>query len=698
MNEEKEEAESGSSVNVRRTTRADRSRSPAMSVTWSNRPLPHLNVTKTRDLHHVVDFDQPLGTENNDPSMQSEAVVVVKMVKKAMDKIKMHDSARDALNVRGERNEKESKIHQDGDDVESQWRLHGSPTLPEAMSAAEHKWIWSRRLHLLGSSTSKRSIERSALPKVGLSFSGGGVRSAAFQTGVLKAMSHFKNECVGGHIGSKRPWLYFVDYLSTVSGGGYAGASFMTHVLAEETFQRENEGNVTSADVGKTPMERLASTQRTPRIKMSDQKRLLGALDFESAAKIPLTPPSHSTKAFLKRSSVHVIGSTREGKEDLRSEETHFAEETEKMSRAFSMAESHRDRATNSSAPPRVNLSRCVDSMYKNMHDNCDFLFRTSWTDFTSDMLRGSLCCRSAPKYAIWPRIFDLPMLTLLLPVLMCLNAVRTVLQLVLFAIWMEYFAGDNFRVADIQGNQTFYEWVKTSRSDYDVGSIPFAATVSVIYVFSYVVVVSASMRCCGMTRETSNRVRRMGASAKMASALLILFVVMLIICLYMIHTLHKQRYGEFFLASLVAAIFLATFAQTNKLSLCVNGQIKLIEAGVLVLVVLIGPVLYLVIFSLICEWRVFGDAKYNGTSVMETTFGTFNESRWSQVVLISSSLLIVSVVCWERLLSYVQEHYRLALAASFFVHGASTTVRQLSACAATQSDAISRISSRTRK
>ena len=39
---------------------------------------------------------------------------------------------------------------------------------------------------------SRRVVEESKLPTVGMCFSGGGVRSAAFQTGVMKALSHFK--------------------------------------------------------------------------------------------------------------------------------------------------------------------------------------------------------------------------------------------------------------------------------------------------------------------------------------------------------------------------------------------------------------------------------------------------------------------------------------------------------------------------
>ena len=46
---------------------------------------------------------------------------------------------------------------------------------------------------------------------VGLAFSGGGIRSATFNLGVLQALADLK-------------LLFRVDYLSTVSGGGYIGA------------------------------------------------------------------------------------------------------------------------------------------------------------------------------------------------------------------------------------------------------------------------------------------------------------------------------------------------------------------------------------------------------------------------------------------------------------------------------------------
>ena len=48
---------------------------------------------------------------------------------------------------------------------------------------------------------------------IGLAFSGGGIRSATFNLGVLQALADAK-------------LLAKIDYLSTVSGGGYIGSFF----------------------------------------------------------------------------------------------------------------------------------------------------------------------------------------------------------------------------------------------------------------------------------------------------------------------------------------------------------------------------------------------------------------------------------------------------------------------------------------
>ncbi len=52
---------------------------------------------------------------------------------------------------------------------------------------------------------------------LGLCFSGGGIRSATFNLGILQALAN-------------RGWLPRVDYLSTVSGGGYIGAWFLAWI------------------------------------------------------------------------------------------------------------------------------------------------------------------------------------------------------------------------------------------------------------------------------------------------------------------------------------------------------------------------------------------------------------------------------------------------------------------------------------
>ena len=70
--------------------------------------------------------------------------------------------------------------------------------------AAEHEFIKERR------ATAQQPQGNPAADSVGLGLSGGGVRSATFNLGLLQALY-------------KRGILQQVDYLSTVSGGGYIG-------------------------------------------------------------------------------------------------------------------------------------------------------------------------------------------------------------------------------------------------------------------------------------------------------------------------------------------------------------------------------------------------------------------------------------------------------------------------------------------
>ena len=61
-------------------------------------------------------------------------------------------------------------------------------------------------------------------PRIGFALSGGGIRSATFCLGVFQALAKAKTGKPGGLLGS-------IDFLSTVSGGGYFG-SFLGRLFA----------------------------------------------------------------------------------------------------------------------------------------------------------------------------------------------------------------------------------------------------------------------------------------------------------------------------------------------------------------------------------------------------------------------------------------------------------------------------------
>jgi hypothetical protein len=84
-----------------------------------------------------------------------------------------------------------------------------------AVLAAERAYIAERR-KLAG--TGEEVADQTRLRPIGLTLSGGGIRSATFNLGVLQALSRLGI-------------LPYVDYLSTVSGGGYIG-SCLTSLLS----------------------------------------------------------------------------------------------------------------------------------------------------------------------------------------------------------------------------------------------------------------------------------------------------------------------------------------------------------------------------------------------------------------------------------------------------------------------------------
>ncbi len=81
----------------------------------------------------------------------------------------------------------------------------------------EEKLIMSRRRGALFAEYQKEVLPSPKSNLVGLALSGGGIRSASFNLGILQAFQ----QC---------GLLRFVDYLSTVSGGGYIGAFFSSRI------------------------------------------------------------------------------------------------------------------------------------------------------------------------------------------------------------------------------------------------------------------------------------------------------------------------------------------------------------------------------------------------------------------------------------------------------------------------------------
>ena len=109
--------------------------------------------------------------------------------------------------------------------------VHGTSSrqIPPEIYAQELVDVRARRGRLFGGNTGGRlpSPAETVAPSathslVGLALSGGGIRSATFNLGVLQALSQ---QGLLGH----------VDYLSTVSGGGYIGSSLSSIVNGSST-------------------------------------------------------------------------------------------------------------------------------------------------------------------------------------------------------------------------------------------------------------------------------------------------------------------------------------------------------------------------------------------------------------------------------------------------------------------------------
>ncbi len=109
------------------------------------------------------------------------------------------------------------------------YRALPSGRYPEALAAAERKLVNLRRT----------SAGLTGEARLGLALSGGGIRSATFSLGLVQAMARLG-------------LLRRVDYLSTVSGGGYLGA-FLGGLLRPRGTEAPGIGAVEQGLVGEGP-------------------------------------------------------------------------------------------------------------------------------------------------------------------------------------------------------------------------------------------------------------------------------------------------------------------------------------------------------------------------------------------------------------------------------------------------------------
>src|SRR3984893_465587 len=99
-------------------------------------------------------------------------------------------------------------------DTNDKNQIHKDASLAKSVFAAEIEAIDKRRKNI-------KTRNRADCPRTGLALSGGGIRSASFGLGALPALQakHENHPNIYGIEG--------IDYLSTVSGGGYIGCSLI---------------------------------------------------------------------------------------------------------------------------------------------------------------------------------------------------------------------------------------------------------------------------------------------------------------------------------------------------------------------------------------------------------------------------------------------------------------------------------------
>ncbi len=106
------------------------------------------------------------------------------------------------------------------------------PTLDSSIFHTEFDWIRSSR-------QARLNTMLTALPEdslIGLAFSGGGIRSATFNLGVIQGLANSK-------------LLHKFDYISSVSGGGYISSWLLGWMEHQQLGSREVQSQLRNEQI-----------------------------------------------------------------------------------------------------------------------------------------------------------------------------------------------------------------------------------------------------------------------------------------------------------------------------------------------------------------------------------------------------------------------------------------------------------------
>ena len=155
------------------------------------------------------------------------------------------------------------------------------------ITKAEESAIIQRRRVAFGL-TDQKGQDKPPQNLVGLALSGGGIRSALFNDGFLQALSH-------------RGLLRYVDYLSSISGGGYIGGHLVSTAIEHQKQTAELSSSSKNTDTVETSsfhdVNHLSNLGRDPKTHKIEPEHLNGAGQYLSR---PLT-------AFINYLCFHIF-------------------------------------------------------------------------------------------------------------------------------------------------------------------------------------------------------------------------------------------------------------------------------------------------------------------------------------------------------------------------------------------------------